>query len=63
MTPESLPPRFVGIKQAARDLGISRAGLYRLLDAGDIESVHIGRRRLVVVASLDALEAELRAAA
>lgn len=44
----------VSIKTAAAMLGIGRSTLYGFLDAGEIETVKVGRRRLVVVASLRA---------
>jgi len=42
------------IADACRLSGIGRTTLYSLLSAGDIRSVRIGRRRLVVVESLRA---------
>jgi predicted DNA-binding transcriptional regulator AlpA len=39
------------IAEFRRLSGISRSRIYELLDAGEIESVHIGARRLVVVES------------
>lgn len=47
--------------EAAKALGISRAKLYQLLDAGALASVRLDRRRLIrpsaLVALLDSLEA------
>lgn len=47
--------RFLGIEEAAEELGISRSGIYRALDRGDLKSVRIGARRLVSMESIDAL--------
>ena len=43
---------LVSIPQAASALGLGRTRLYELLDAGEIETVKIGKRRLIVWASL-----------
>lgn len=43
---------LVSTKETARLLGLSRNHIYELLDQGAIESRYIGRRRLVVMASL-----------
>ena len=40
------------VEEAAQYLGIGRASLYRLLDSGDLQSFHIGRRRLVLKSEL-----------
>ena len=38
---------LVSIEEAAAVLGIRRTLLYELLRRGEIESVHVGRRRLI----------------
>jgi excisionase family DNA binding protein len=43
---------FVRIKDATRMLGIGRTHIYGLINRGKIETVHLGRCRLVKVASL-----------
>jgi excisionase family DNA binding protein len=43
-------PLTVPIRTAAIMLGIGRSTLYELLDAGEIETIKVGRRRLVLVA-------------
>lgn len=58
--PAKLGPIFVSVIDAATSLGISRREVYRLLDAGEIESVERGRRRLIVVESLHAFAQRLR---
>jgi excisionase family DNA binding protein len=40
-------PLLLSIKDAARHLGISYGTLYEFMNRGEIEYVHIGRRRLV----------------
>jgi len=47
-------PLTVPIRTAATMLGIGRSTLYELLDAGEIETIKVGRRRLVLVAGLKA---------
>ena len=39
----------VGIENAAKLTGLSRSRIYELLGEGKVRSVHIGRRRLVLV--------------
>ena len=46
--------------QAARRLGIGRSTLYLLLGDGQLESVHIGARRLVPVEGLERFVERLR---
>jgi hypothetical protein len=48
-------PRFREIS------GIGRSRIYELLDAGDLESVHLGARRLIVIDSYRRLLAKLQA--
>jgi hypothetical protein len=48
-------PRFREIS------GIGRSRIYELLDAGELESVHVGARRLIVVDSYRRLLARLKA--
>jgi excisionase family DNA binding protein len=54
--PEAIPvglPVTVSVEQAALLLGIGRTVAYRLVLAGDLRSVKIGGRRLVVRASIE----------
>lgn len=44
----------VPVAEAVRLSGISRSSLYRLLAAGDIKAIKIGRSTLIVAASLRA---------
>lgn len=48
-------PRTVSINDAASMLGIGRSTVYGLLKFGELSSIHIGRRRVVTVQSIDAL--------
>ena len=48
----------VGFENAAKLTGLSRSRLYELLAEGRIRSVHIGRRRLILVSSLRELLGE-----
>ena len=45
------------VVDAAYQLGISRSGLYELIADGELETIQIGRRRLVPTAALDRLVA------
>ena len=49
----------VGIDNAAKLTGLSRSRLYELMGEGKVRSVHIGRRRLVLVSSLRELLGEV----
>lgn len=42
----------LGINDAARALGVGRTHLYQLINDGKIDTVRLGRRRLVKAASL-----------
>lgn len=42
----------LGINDAAHALGVGRTHLYRLINEGQIDTIQLGRRRLVKVASL-----------
>lgn len=45
------------VVDAARQLGISRSKLYELIAGGELETIQVGRRRLVSTAALDRLMA------
>jgi len=48
----------VSIEDAATLTGLSRSRIYELIDAGQVRSIHIGRRHLVLVSSLHELLGE-----
>lgn len=54
-------PRLVSIPDAAGMVAVSRSRVYELMAQGELESVKIGTRRLVVVSSIDAYVDRLRA--
>lgn len=50
---------MLGVNDAARTLGIGRTHVYRLISEGKIDTILLGRRRLIKAASLQKLiEAE-----
>lgn len=49
---------LASIPEAQRALGIARSTAYRLMDAGKLERVKIGRRTLIKVSSIKALAGE-----
>jgi len=53
--PDVMPPLLVSPKQACRLLNLGMTSLYELLDAGELKSVRVGRRRLINYASCQAL--------
>lgn len=50
-------PLLVSQTEAARLLGVERTTVWRMLKRGELDSVTIGSRRLVTMASLEALVA------
>jgi excisionase family DNA binding protein len=57
----TVEPLLLDVTAARHRLGnISRSQLYELFTEGEIETVKIGKRRLVVVESVDAYVGRLR---
>lgn len=56
-------PVLIGVRDAARILGISRSFAYELVARRELPSARIGRRVLVPVAALSAFIAEVEAEA
>ncbi len=54
-------PALLRIDEASRVLGVSRTTIYRLIDAGEIERVHVIDSARITQASIDAYVARLRA--
>lgn len=50
-----MDPLFVSITEAAKALSLGRTSVYELINAGELETRKMGRRRLVTVASLKRL--------
>jgi excisionase family DNA binding protein len=50
-----MEPMLCGIKEAGLALGLGRSKVYELIGEGRLETVVIGRRRLVRVESIKAL--------
>ena len=57
LRPSLEPSALVDLTTAARLLGVSRTSLYVLMDSGALPSRHVGRRRLVPRAALEAYAA------
>jgi hypothetical protein len=55
--------RLVSVRDAGTRLGLGRTRLSALLDHGDLVSIKIGSRRLVLASSLEAFIADRRARA
>jgi excisionase family DNA binding protein len=49
----TLEKRAYSVEQAAYYIGGSRPTVYRLMDSGDLPSIHIGRRRMILKEDLD----------
>jgi excisionase family DNA binding protein len=52
-------PRLFSIKEVVFELGISRTSLYELIKGGKLETIKIGRRRLVPTEAIERLIAGL----
>jgi excisionase family DNA binding protein len=50
-----MKPITVSVKTATELTGLSRSTIWKLLTAGTVESVSIGRKRLIKFESLEAL--------
>ena len=50
--------RAYHVNEAAAAFGLSRSTLYKLMSAGALRSVKIGRRRLIPIEAMDALLSE-----
>lgn len=53
---------LLGLVEGAEALGVKRSTLYDLLAKGEIESVKIGKRRLITADSLEAYVERLKEA-
>ena len=56
-----MEPFCLSINDTAHALGIGRTKIYELINAGQLETVKIGRRTLVRIASIRAIAKEGRA--
>ncbi|MGW8462466.1 helix-turn-helix domain-containing protein [Pseudomonas sp. CLCA07] len=48
------PALALGVEEAARVIGVARSMLYEIVGRGEIESFKLGRRRLILVKTLEA---------
>jgi len=55
-----MEPLLMDVEGAAKVLGIGRSLFYQLLQTGQIESLKIGRRRVVPAAAVEAFVQRLR---
>jgi excisionase family DNA binding protein len=58
--PDRASPLCVRTDRAMAMLGIGKTKLYELMAAGELETINIGRRRLVLLASIDSFVERLR---
>ena len=47
-----MDPLLVSVQQAARMLGIGRTSIYQLINSGELQTMKLGRRRLITIESL-----------
>lgn len=53
-----MEPLFVSVNEAGKALNIGRTSIYELMRSGELETIKMGRRRLVKVASLRRLASD-----
>jgi excisionase family DNA binding protein len=46
------------VAEARKSLGIGHTKLYELINSGDLKTIRIGRRRLIIVDSIERLVAD-----
>ena len=49
---ETPPPMLVSIKEARRLIGVGNTRIYELINAGTLETIYIGKRRLIRYSSI-----------
>ncbi len=54
-----IPPFALSIPEAARLCRIGRSTLYRELESGRLQSIHVGRRRLITTTAIQEWLSEL----
>jgi hypothetical protein len=54
-------PLLISVNRGRRRLDLGHTKTWALIASGEIETVHVGRKRLIVVSSLEAFVARLRA--
>ena len=60
--PEGARPLTVSVKTACKLVGVGKTTMWALIKSGRVRTVSIGRRRLVIYASLETLISEARRA-
>ncbi len=60
LDPETVRPLSVRVPVAVKLTGISRSGMFLLIRDGEVESVKLGKARLVMVSSLELLLQRVR---
>ena len=51
---ETSPARFVDVDEAKRQLCLSTASIYNLMNAGDLRKIKLGRKTVFLQSDLDA---------
>jgi excisionase family DNA binding protein len=58
ISPEGLKPLAVTVKTARDLLGVGNTTIWAMIKNGRLRTINIGRRRLIVYASLEAITTE-----
>ena len=56
--PEGARPLAVPVKAACKLMGVGNTTMWALIKAGRVKTISIGRRRLIIYASLESLMSE-----
>lgn len=59
-TSTGVAKRLLSVADAAEATGLSRSSIYKLIDNGELDSLKIGSRRLVITDSIDRFIDRLR---
>lgn len=57
-----MPAKLLDIETAAKELGISRSLVYKLMNSGQLRSIKVGVRRMIPATAVDDFIAERLAA-
>lgn len=48
----AMDPLLISVQEAARTLSVGRTSIYQLIKSGELETMKLGRRRLITIQSL-----------
>jgi excisionase family DNA binding protein len=48
----AMDPLLISVQEAAQTLSVGRTSIYQLIKSGELETMKLGRRRLITIQSL-----------